>query len=184
MGKLSALLCYHGKHQLFFGRGGYSGKFVELNPMVSGSHNKEGKKTKRVYEPTWLWLLRKKWFMQTETQICPQRNGMSHPSLPKTDNWLKGTDGYRTCSYCGSIHFDDLMDIAKKTIDDPRYGIEGTTKNYKVYVRQPGVRNASEGAIKYYKDHTPASVSPEDEKLFREAMMTTSKRFNEMLGRK
>lgn len=88
-----------------------------------------------------------------------------------------GPDGNRTCSYCGSIHADDLMEICRKTLVDERYGVEGTDKSYKVYVRQPGVRNASEGAIKFYKVHVPANPSQADQDLFAQALRVSDTRW-------
>jgi len=36
-----------------------------------------------------------------------------------------------------------------------RYRIEISDKRYKVYVKQPGVENASQGGIKFYAQHLP-----------------------------
>lgn len=105
----------------------------------------------------------------------PDFDGKSAQSTP--DTWDYGPDGNRTCSYCGSIHFEDLMKICRKALTDERYGIEGTTKSYKVYVNQPGVRNASEGAIKFYMHHAAETPNQDDQKLFAEAARLSNERF-------
>jgi len=46
-----------------------------------------------------------------------------------------------------------------------------------VYVKQPGVRNASEGAIKFYMQHAPAEPTDEDQQAFREAVRVSRERF-------
>lgn len=69
------------------------------------------------------------------------------------------------------------MVICRKTIVDERYGVEGTTKSYKVYVRQPGVRNAGEGAIKFYMYHAPKNPRAGEQQLFANAMQVTRERF-------
>lgn len=68
------------------------------------------------------------------------------------------------------------MKICAKVVNDARYGIEGTDKNYKIYVRQPDVRNAGEGAIKFYICHLPEQLSKEDNELFIKARQLTNKR--------
>jgi hypothetical protein len=102
---------------------------------------------------------------------------MNRQDGPAPDAWEWGPDGNRTCSYCGSIHFDDLMKICRLVPSDERYGVEGTDKLYKVYVRQPGVRNAAEGAIKFYKQHSLEEPTQEQQDLFRAALRLTHERF-------
>lgn len=68
----------------------------------------------------------------------------------KPDYWKVLQNGDKVCSYCGSLHPQTLIELVKK------YGveiIEGTTKGYKWYVNQPGVSNATQGGIKYYRHH-------------------------------
>lgn len=50
---------------------------------------------------------------------------------PKLDHWRPPRDGerYRTCSYCGSMHPDDLF-----TEIENGHELGPTDKNYKVYV--------------------------------------------------
>jgi hypothetical protein len=102
-----------------------------------------------------LWRFRQRLFAFRGRQLCPRRyeswQGKTGEKFP--DTWDLGPDGNRTCSYCGSIHPDDLAVIIQKSKTDSRYAIEETDKNYKVYIRQPNVRNAGEGAIKFYRQH-------------------------------
>ena len=146
------LLLYSGRHHLFVPR---DGSVPRLNPLSTSSHNRAGTRTISLHEPLWLFRLRQRLFAFRGRQRCPRRDegwqGESSERLP--DTWDIGPDRNRTCSYCGSIHPDDLDVIIQKARTDARYGIEGTTKGYKVYIRQPGVRNAGEGAIKFYRQH-------------------------------
>lgn len=95
---------------------------------------------------------------------------------PAPDTWDWGPDGNRTCSYCGSIHPEDLLKICRLVLTDERYEIEGTTKSYKLYIKQPGVRNASEGAIKFYMQHAPKDPTPEEQRIFAEAVRISNER--------
>ena len=82
---------------------------------------------------------------------CPRRAGVEQiPYSSGQDYWYKqGPD--RKCSFCGSIHPDDLHLI----IDDMNSQVilEASKKNYKVYIRRPGIINAGFGAIKWYVWH-------------------------------
>ncbi len=64
---------------------------------------------------------------------CP-RSGESARLLRKEhrDHWFM-RDGYRSCSYCGSMHPEDLF----AAIDAGTAAISGTDKNYKIYVDMP-----------------------------------------------
>ncbi len=173
--RLRSLLRYNTRHTLYLEKG----VGIQLNPIMSRSHNADGSRTRRWTEPLWLFRMRQRIFAFAGRQSCGRRGesrlGATRDRLP--DTWDLGPDGNRTCSYCGSIHFDDLMRICRLTLEDERYAIEGTTKSYKVYVRQPGVRNASEGAIKFYMAHAPVEPTPADQKLFADAVRLSSERF-------
>lgn len=111
------------------------------------------------------------------------------------DRWLKHkTNGDRTCNFCGSLHFEDftrLVAVAAAAPEDAPYRsvveIEPSDKNYKVYVYQPGVRNASEGGIKFYMQHVPrkadgsVDVTAEHHAQFHEAAVRSQARFNRLL---
>jgi len=77
-----------------------------------------------------------------ERQCCPARiqQGRKPEGIDLPDRWDKDQFGTRTCSYCGSVHPDDVLELIK----EKGLGIqEKTTKNYKVYI------NAGTG--RYYK---------------------------------
>lgn len=84
--------------------------------------------------------------------------------FPGLDHWerFKAPPHNRVCSYCGSLHPEDMFALVKQSAGTPsdkpyRSGveIEPSDKGYKVYVLQPGVRNAMEGGIKFYMQHIP-----------------------------
>lgn len=173
-------LRYNSRHSLYYhptynSRGGVRILFGwSLDPIGSCYDGKQIV----MHEPLWLFRLRQRWFAFAGRQKCGRRgdswHGQTDVELP--DTWDLGPDGNRTCSYCGSIHFDDLMAICRKVPDDEGYSIDGTDKAYKVYVRQPGVMNASQGAIKYYKHHTPSNVSDADQEAFANAARISADR--------
>lgn len=176
---LKTLLRYNTRHHLYFPG---DGKLPQLNPLGYSSHTKSGRRTKSFHEPLWSFRLRQRLFAFAWRHRCGSRDEMfslNRNDGPQPDTWDIGPDGNRTCSYCGSIHPEDLMEICHKTLTDERYAIEGTTKSYKVYVRQPGVQNASQGAIKFYMHHAPAEPSKEDQDLFAEAMRISNERFRQ-----
>jgi hypothetical protein len=140
-----------------------------------------------------------------EPMTCRRRaeTGMDNPSSPfkgagpGLDRWLKfkAPHGNRVCSYCGSIHFEDLVVLVRACADAPaeaEYGtvpeIEPSDKSYKVYVHQPGVRNAMEGGIKFYMQHVPrdtednidVTLQLQDE--YKRAVLATKRRFERYLA--
>ncbi len=92
--------------------------------------------------------------MSEEKQTCPRRMHDMGPWEYKhnLDTWqLVGGD--RCCSFCGSLHPADFEQVCDQAITDETTWIEQSDKGYKVYIRRAGISNASEGAIKYYKQH-------------------------------
>ena len=176
MNGMLRLLRLNTRHSLYFPG---DGQLPQLNPITSRSHDKKGRRTHRWDEPFWLFRLRQRFFAFAGRQRCGRRDDMfslNRNDGPFPDTWDLGPDGFRTCSYCGSIHPDDLMVICERTLTDERYAVDGTDKGYKVYVRQPGVRNASEGAIKFYLHHAPAKPSEREDQLYRDARRISSER--------
>ena len=86
---------------------------------------------------------------------CPRRAEMFNQVTKPPDHWNKiGKD--RTCSYCGSLHPDSVLDIIKE--HGPQQ-LENSTKGYKFYVERPDTVNAGQGGIKYYRQHdTPEFI--------------------------
>lgn len=171
-------LRYNSLHRLYFPG---DGALPQLNPISSRSHAaKSRKRTRDIYEPRWFRRLRQRLFCAAGRQRCGRRDdlfSLNRNDGPLPDTWDRGPDGYRTCSYCGSIHPDDLMDICRKSLTDERYDVHMSDKSYKAYVRSPGVRNASEGAIKFYMQHVPDEPTAEDQELFAHALRLSSERF-------
>lgn len=164
-------------------------KLPRLNPIGYSSHTEGGKRTKSFHEPLWAFLLRRRVFGYAGQQRCGRRGdnfGEGEQRFggekPLPDTWNIGADSNRTCSYCGSLHFEDLMKIARKTLIDERYGVEGSDKAYKVYVKQPNVRNASQGGIKFYMHHAPENPTPDNQEIFLKAKRITSERFNKQMA--
>ena len=123
---------------------------------------------------------------------------MVNPASPfvgagaRKDHWLKfkAAHGNRVCSYCGSLHPDDMFALVKASAESPinaPHGsvveIEPSDKSYKIYVHQPGVRNAHEGAIKFYTHHLPRdaqgnlAVTQEQQEQYSRAVRNSHKRF-------
>lgn len=94
----------------------------------------------------------------------PMTCGRRYENAPQgEDRWEQfKSNGDRVCSYCGSLHPDDWFNkvrLAGGTSPDAPYlqsvNVSRSDKNYKYYVRQPDVRNAGEGGIKFYAHHLP-----------------------------
>lgn len=112
------------------------------------------------------------------------------------DHWNKfRSNGDRVCSYCGSLHPDDFLRLVKEAAEAPDEAayrsvvtIEPSDKGYKIYVNQPGVRNAFDGGIKFYTQHLPrdeqgrVAITKEQEDEYRRAVDGTRKRFDRHLA--
>lgn len=134
------------------------------------------------FELLWRRAVNKYREMTCERQYCPRREeswqGQNTNGNEKPDYWYKKPNGDRCCSYCGSLHFDDMRRLVKKCLVSEDVSIEPSDKNYKVYVRQAGVKNAGEGAIKFYMQHVPkGGASDEDNKEYGQAVRLSSERY-------
>lgn len=118
--------------------------------------------------------------------------------FPGPDHWqkFKAIDN-RVCSYCGSLHPEDMFRLVKESANAPTDAdyhsvveIEASDKPYKVYVHQPGVRNAHEGAIKFYMPHVPRhtdgslAVTQEQQDEYAAAVQGSRKRFASMMNKR
>lgn len=107
---------------------------------------------------------------------CGGRRGVIHDRHPLAgvpDHWNIMPNGDRTCSFCGSMHLADFEKFCRSVIDGTApegSRVEGTTKSYKVYVCRPDVRNAHDGAIKFYADHQPVLDADAHVSLVHEAI--------------
>jgi hypothetical protein len=162
---------YGSRHRIHFPRG-YQGRYApQINPTSSSSHGANRKPTISFHEPLWFFHARKRLFAFAGAHRCPERGGsLGHGRFP--DSWNLMPDGNRTCSYCGSIHPEDMQKLVQRCIDTDgeEASIEPTDKNYKCYVRQRGVVNASQGAIKFYMWHvTPEMLLPHSQEAYGKA---------------
>jgi|SRR6185437_3391861 len=145
-------------------------------------------------EPNWVDLVE----TLPEPMTCGRRFDCYPGGIPAHQDRGKGQDhwekfksnGNRVCSYCGSLHPEDLFELVRQCANaslDAAYGtvpeIEPSDKGYKIYVHQPGVRNAHEGGIKFYMQHLPRgedgklAVSEERNDEYRRAVRATKVRF-------
>lgn len=100
----------------------------------------------------------------TETFFCKRGPGADSPFKPPFNgeaHWRTEDNGDRTCSYCGSLHPDDFLDIMQRyAAGEEGYTFSLTDKSYKVYAKRPGVVNASMGGIKFYGAHAVEEDDP------------------------
>lgn len=179
---MKKFLRYHGTHRLWFPRG-YKGWIMpRLDPLESCSHGANNKRTFDINEPRWMWKLRGRMFSFGGRHRCNERGPYvagryADDNNPMPDVWRIGTDGNRSCSCCGSMHYADMIAVCKKSLSDERYEVSTCDKNYKFYIKQPGVVNASYGAIKFYTWHRPAKVNADDAAIFANAAQLAHDRF-------
>jgi hypothetical protein len=134
-----------------------------------------------------------------EPMTCGRRreSGMDDPNSPfvgagqNLDHWDQfKSNGDRVCSYCGSLHPEDmfrLVNASAEAAEDVPYTsaveIEPSDKGYKIYVHQPGVRNAHEGGIKFYKQHlTQGQVTEQQNAEYALAVKKSKARFERYLN--
>lgn len=102
--------------------------------------------------------------MVSETFFCGRGAGPNSPFKAPMNGeatWRTEPNGDRTCSYCGSLHPDDFLDIMEKyAAGTPGYRFSLTDKSYKVYAQRDGVENASQGGIKFYGAHAVPEGDP------------------------
>lgn len=98
------------------------------------------------------------------TEYCPRGAGPDSPFKAPMNGemtWRAEANGDRTCSYCGSLHPDDFLDIMRRyAAGEVGYCFGLTDKSYKVYANRAGVQNASQGGIKFYGHHAVAEDDP------------------------
>lgn len=101
-----------------------------------------------------------------DVQTCQSRMTQIGPwkCEENLDRWRHEPNGDRTCSFCGSIHPDDLLAILKSIPATPDVYVYWSDKAYKLYIHRPEVTNAKDGAIKFYtwhilNDETAAELS-------------------------
>lgn len=104
---------------------------------------------------------------------CPRR--LEVPFLPedKSKDWWHQRGSHRSCSYCGSMHPDDLFAAieAKGTVT-------GTDKNYKIYCDVPATETAPAAShVKFYFQHLDAAGQDRFIELYNSKAMVLEPRF-------
>mgnify|MGYP001592237993 FL=1 len=97
-----------------------------------------------------------------EIQTCQRRIKDFGPWERKEnlDKWIMIGDD-KCCSFCGSMHPDRVIELIKLNGLEV---VEPSTKQYKWYIKQKNVPNASYGGIKYYRYHdTPEFIKEYNE---------------------
>ena len=91
--------------------------------------------------------------VQLKRQTCMRRMNEfgGQERNENIDHWKVYPNGDRCCSYCGSLHPEDVI----KKIKEHGFGVIGqTTKNYKFYVgTNASVRTNDSHGQKYYRQH-------------------------------
>lgn len=97
--------------------------------------------------------------MTEEIHTCRRRTENIGPweNAPNLDTWRVLPNGDRTCSFCGSMHPEDLLAFMEKMSELPGARLEMSDKSYKMYIHRPEVSNAGDGAIKFYMWHIGSS---------------------------
>ena len=71
------------------------------------------------------------------------------------DYWVERENGDLCCSYCGSWHPEQFVRYCSQVAEDPSLykRIEPARQKGKIWVTQPGVQNAMQGAVKAWRIH-------------------------------
>lgn len=124
-------------------------------------------------------------FFKKVHQTCPRRMREYGPwdHKEEEDRWDK-TGPDRVCSFCGSMHPEDFEAFLDRVLEDPDVNVrlDISDKSYKVYLRRPEIMNASQGAIKYYKQHTSQLDTADKQRLqekFTQAVRVSIEKFNQ-----
>jgi len=80
-------------------------------------------------------------------------NPLADRNFPGPDHWDQHKNGDRVCSFCGSLHPDDFVDIIKLKADGQGGAVHRSDKGYKWYAQRAGTTNAMDGGIKFYTWH-------------------------------
>lgn len=92
--------------------------------------------------------------------VCGCRcGGAGDRMFPPPDHWRK-TGADLECSYCGSWAPKQFRRFCREVVanPDPHVRVELADGCHKVYASRPGVRNARDGAIKFYLAHAPGQL--------------------------
>lgn len=87
---------------------------------------------------------------------CPKSIGHPWGDHKTATSWRnQGPNGDICCAFCGSLHPIQFMELVNHILEtkcvDGVYFSAG--KPGKVYLNRPGVRNADDGAVKFYGNH-------------------------------
>lgn len=81
--------------------------------------------------------------------------GENRYSKDGKSGWRVEPNGDYSCDYCGSLHPEQFVSFLDTVITDPNIAIrcELNDRREKVYIERPGIKNAGDGAIKFYLLH-------------------------------
>jgi hypothetical protein len=90
------------------------------------------------------------------------------------------------CSYCGSLHDEQFLKHVREVIEnpDPDIRIELNDSRQKIYIARPEIKNAADGAIKYYLLHLKQWCATNDknvdemDKFLHEAFIASKEKFS------
>lgn len=75
-------------------------------------------------------------------------------SCPVPATYTARPNGDLCCSHCGSLSEKDFFEITAAFLEGKEgFVFDPSDKDYKIYVNRPGVKNASDGGIKFYTWH-------------------------------
>lgn len=80
-------------------------------------------------------------------------NPLADRQFPGLDAWRQHPNGDRVCSFCGSLHPDDFVEIIRLKADGKGGAVHRSDKGYKWYAQRAGTTNAMDGGIKFYTWH-------------------------------
>jgi hypothetical protein len=122
--------------------------------------------------------------LRAEIATCPSR--MHNPGpwayTGSLDKWeIVGDD--RVCTFCGSLHPDDFIELCKEAIDPDSDTRVSTGKVGKWYIHRKSVQNASFGGIKFYAYHCEdKETEGRINSVLREAIKASEVKLGELLS--
>lgn len=112
----------------------------------------------------------------SEKFMCPRGIGSPVHVYGGESEWTIKPNGDRCCSYCGSLHPDDFWRLVAEAEENSGIDIFPSDNTYKIYVRRPDVKNATEGGIKFYTMHLDKDATEEQTALYKQTVAQSDAR--------